>query len=140
MSTPRLRPTASPTHATIRTPLAKVRGLGSANEGTGHFWLQRLTALANIPLTLFLIWLVARYAGADHATVKTAIQKPWIAIPLLLLVLSGIYHMRIGMQVIVEDYVHTEGAKVLLLALNTFFAIAVGLTCVFAVLKLSFGA
>lgn len=140
MSTPRLRPTPSPTHASIRTPLAKVRGLGASNEGTSHFWQQRVTALANIPLTIFLVWLVARYAGADHATVKAAMQKPWIAIPLLLLVLSGVFHMRIGMQVIIEDYVHGEGAKVLLLALNTFFAIAVGLTCVFAVLKLSFGA
>ena len=135
-----LRPTPSPTQAAIRTPLAKVRGLGSANEGTDHFWKQRLTALANIPLTIFLIWLVARYAGADYATVKAAIQQPWIAIPLLLLILSGIYHMRIGMQVIIEDYFHSEGRKVLMLALNTFFSIAVGLTCVFAVLKLSFGA
>lgn len=134
-----LRPTPSPTHAVIRTPLAKVRGLGSAKEGTEHFYRQRVTALANIPLTIFLIWLVARYAGADYATVKAAIKQPLIAIPLLLLVLSGIYHMRLGMQVIIEDYVHTEGRKVLALALNTFFAIAVGLTCVFAVLKLSFG-
>ena len=135
-----LRPTPSPTQATIRTPLAKVRGLGSANEGTDHFWKQRLTAMANMPLVIFLVWLVARYAGADYGTVKAAIHDPLIAIPLLLLVLSGIYHMRIGMQVIIEDYVHGEGSKLLMLALNTFFAIAVGLTCVFAVLKLSFGA
>lgn len=138
--TEKLRPTASPTHAAIRTPLAKVRGLGSAKEGTNHFWKQRLTGLANVPLTIFLVWLIARYAGADHATVKAAIKQPLVAIPLLLLVLSGIYHMRIGMQVIIEDYVHSEGSKMLLVALNTFFAIAVGLTCVFAVLKLSFGA
>ncbi len=134
-----LHPTPSPTQAIIRTPLARVRGLGSAKEGTGHFFKQRLTALANIPLTIFLIWLVARYAGADYATVKAAVRQPLIAIPLLLLVLSGIYHMRIGMQVIIEDYVHGEGSKMLMLALNTFFAAAVGLTCVFAVLKLSFG-
>ena len=89
---------------------------------------------------MFLVWLIARYAGAEHATVKAALQQPYIALPLLLLVLSGIYHMRIGMQVIIEDYVHTEGSKILLLALNTFFAIAVGLTCAYAVLKLSFGA
>ena len=136
----KLRPTLSPTQAAIRTPLAKVRGLGSANDGTDHFYKQRLTALANVPLVMFLVWLVARYAGADYATVKAAIRQPLIAIPLLLLVLSSIYHMRVGMQVIIEDYVHSEGSKVLLLALNTFFAIAVGLTCVFAVLKLSFGA
>lgn len=138
MST-KLHPTPSPTQAIIRTPLAKVRGLGSANEGTDHFFKQRMTALANVPLAIFLMWLVARYAGADYATVKAAIKQPLVAIPLLLLVLSGMYHMRIGMQVIIEDYIHTEGRKVLALALNTFFAIAVGLTCTFAVLKLSFG-
>jgi len=135
-----LRPTPSPTHAVIRTPLAKVRGLGSAKEGTGHFWMQRVTALANVPLTLFLAGFVARYAGADHATVKSAIQHPLVGILLLLLVLSGVYHMRLGMQVIIEDYVHAEGSKLLWLTLNTFFAVAVGLTCTFAVLKLSFGA
>ena len=135
-----LRPTPSPTQAAIRTPIAKVRGLGSANEGTDHFWKQRLTALANVPLVIFLVWLVARYAGADHATVKAALHDPLVAIPLLLLVLSGVVHMRIGMQVIIEDYVHEELPKIGLLALNTFFSVAVGLGCVYAILKLSFGA
>jgi succinate dehydrogenase / fumarate reductase, membrane anchor subunit len=135
-----LHPTPSPTHAAIRTPLATVRGLGSAKEGTDHFWRQRLTAVANVPLTLFMGWLIARYAGSDYATMKSVIQQPLVAIALLLLVLSGIIHMRLGMQVIIEDYVHTEGKKLFLLMLNTFFAIIVGLTCVFAVLKLSFGA
>ncbi|HEX5957098.1 MAG TPA: succinate dehydrogenase, hydrophobic membrane anchor protein [Hyphomicrobiaceae bacterium] len=123
-----------------RTPLAKVRGLGSAKTGTDHFLLQRVTAIANFFLVCFLIGLVVNYAGQDYATVRTALGQPWIAIPLLLLVLSGIVHMRIGMQVIIEDYVHGEGAKLLALLLNTFFAILVGITCVFAVLKLSFGA
>jgi succinate dehydrogenase / fumarate reductase membrane anchor subunit len=123
-----------------RTPLAKVRGLGSAKHGTEHFWLQRATAIANIFLVCFLIGLVIRYAGADYATVRGALGQPWIAIPLLLLVLSGIVHMRLGMQTIIEDYVHGEGVKVLALMLNTFFAILVGITSVFAVLKLSFGA
>ena len=134
-----LRPTPSPTHAAIRTPLAKVQGLGSAKDGTGHFWLQRMTAMALVPLMLFLAGFIARYGGADHATVKAAIKNPLVAIPLLLLVLAGVMHMRLGMQVIIEDYVPAEGKKLLLLMLNTFFAIAVGLTCTFAVLKLSFG-
>lgn len=133
-----LRPTPSPTHAAIRTPLAKVHGLGSAKDGTGHFWLQRMTALALVPLMLFLAGFIARYGGADYATVKAAIQNPLVAIPLLLLVLAGVMHMRLGMQVIIEDYVPAEGKKLLLLMLNTFFAVAVGLTCTFAVLKLSF--
>jgi succinate dehydrogenase / fumarate reductase membrane anchor subunit len=123
-----------------RTPLAKVRGLGSAKEGTEHFWRQRLTAVANIALVCFLIWLVMKLAGADHATVKRTLARPQIAVPLLLLVLSGVVHMRLGMQTIIEDYVHSEGRKVAALMLNSFFAILVGITCVFAVLKLSFGA
>ena len=123
-----------------RTPLARVRGLGSAKEGAEHFWRQRLTAVANIFLISFLVWLLVTLAGADYATVKPTLGKPHIAIPLLLLVLSGLVHMRLGMQTIIEDYVHSEGRKVAALMLNSFFAFAVGLVCAFAVLKLSFGA
>jgi succinate dehydrogenase / fumarate reductase, membrane anchor subunit len=123
-----------------RTPLARVRGLGSAHAGADQFWRQRLTAVANIFLVSFLIWLIVTLAGADYATVKGTLAKPQIAIPLLLLVLSGLVHMRLGMQVIIEDYVHSEGHKIVALMLSSFFAFAVGLVCVFAVLKLSFGA
>jgi succinate dehydrogenase / fumarate reductase membrane anchor subunit len=122
-----------------RTPLAKVRGLGSAKAGTEHFWLQRLTAVSNLILVSFLIGLLASLAGADFATVKATLSRPYIAVPLLLLVLSAVVHMRLGMQAIIEDYVHSEGRKIALLMLNSFFAILVGVTCVFAVLKLSFG-
>ena len=124
----------------LRTPLAKVRGLGSAKEGTDHFWKQRLTAVANIFLVSYLIVLLVQFAGADYATAKLALARPQNAIALLLLVLSGVMHMRLGMQTIIEDYVHSEGRKVAALMLNTFFTILVGITCVFAVLKLSFGA
>ena len=123
-----------------RTPLARVRGLGSAKEGAEHFWRQRLTAVANIFLVAFLVWLLVTLAGADYATVKRTLAKPQVAIPLLLLVLSGLVHMRIGMQVIIEDYVHSEGRKVIILMMNSFFTFMAGLICVFAVLKLSFGA
>jgi succinate dehydrogenase / fumarate reductase membrane anchor subunit len=123
-----------------RTPLARVRGLGSAKEGTGHFWLQRLTAVSNFFLACFLIGLLVHYAGGDPAVVRKALAQPWIAIPLLLLVLSGLVHMRIGMQAIIEDYVHSDSLKVLALLANTFFAVLVGIICVYAVLKLSFGA
>ena len=124
----------------LRTPLGKVRGLGSAKEGTEHFWKQRLTAVANVFLAAFLLVLLVKYAGADYITVKHALARPVNAIALLLLVLSGVMHMRLGMQTIIEDYVHSEGTKVVALMLNSFFAILIGITCIFAVLKLSFGA
>jgi succinate dehydrogenase / fumarate reductase, membrane anchor subunit len=123
----------------LRTPLAKVRGLGSAREGTGHFWKQRLTAVSNVVLITFLVILLVRLAGADHATVRQTLALPQVALPLLALILSATVHMRLGMQTIIEDYVHAEGPKVAALMLNTFFAIAVGLVCAFSVLKLSFG-
>jgi len=124
----------------FRTPLGKVRGLGSAKEGTEHFWKQRLTAVSNLILVSIVLVLLVKLAGADYLTVKRTLAKPQNAILLLLLVLSGIIHMRLGMQTIIEDYVHSEGRKVMALMLNSFFTLVVGLTCVFAILKLSFGA
>jgi succinate dehydrogenase / fumarate reductase membrane anchor subunit len=126
--------------ASYRTPLARARGLGSARAGTDHFWRQRLTAVANVFLVSFAIFLIVRLAGADYLTVKGTLARPQNAIPLLLLILSGVIHMRLGMQTIIEDYVHSDGYKVAALLLNTFFAVLVGLACAYAVLKLSFGA
>lgn len=135
-----LRPTPSPTAARIRTPLARARGLGSAKSGTDHFWLQRITAVANIVLVVVVLAQIARLAGADYVAVKAALRSPLLSLPLALLVLSGMMHMRLGMQTIIEDYVHAEGNKLVLLMLNTFFVILVGLICVYAVAKLTFGA
>ena len=139
-STPTLRPTPSPTAALIRTPLARARGLGSAKEGATHFWRQRVTAVANIVLVILLTWVLVRLAGADYATVKATLKNPLVTLLLLLFIISGVIHMRLGMQTVIEDYVHSEGRKVVCLMLNTFFTSVVALASVWAVLKLSFGA
>jgi succinate dehydrogenase / fumarate reductase, membrane anchor subunit len=124
----------------MRTPLKSARNLGSAKEGTDHFWKQRVTGVANVFLGLFLVWLIASLIGADHAAVKSRLAQPLIALAMLALIISGTMHMRLGMQTIIEDYVHGEGAKIVCLMLNTFFAAFIALASVFAILKISFGA
>ena len=123
----------------IRTPLARVRGRGAARSGTGHFWRQRLTAVANIPLTIAAIIIIITLLGRNQAAAAQILGSPLVAIILLLFVASVTVHMRIGMQVIIEDYVHDESAKLTLIMANTFFAIAVALASAFGILKLSFG-
>lgn len=125
--------------ADMRTPLGKVRGLGSAREGTMHFWRQRLTAVANIPLVLFLVGLLISLNGASYAETRTALANPFVALMLALAMFSMLYHMRLGMQIVIEDYVHGEGTKLALLMLNTFFAFVVGAVAAFALLKLALG-
>ena len=123
----------------MKTPLGQVRGLGSARSGTGHFWLQRLTAVANLGLSIMFVGVLISLAGASHAMVTATLANPVVAILMLLFVISATIHMRIGMQVIIEDYVHHEGGKILALMGNAFFAIVIGLSAVFALLKISFG-
>ncbi len=122
----------------MRTPLSRVRGLGSAREGTQHFWHQRLTAIANIPLIVFFIYVVVSLNGASHPEVVACLSKPWVAVIMLMVLGSGIYHMKLGMQVVIEDYVHGGTGKALLIA-NTFFAVVMATACGFAILKLGFG-
>jgi succinate dehydrogenase membrane anchor subunit len=124
---------------TMITPLKRVRGLGAAKEGPEHFLKQRITAAANLLLAPFAVGLIATLAGADLETVQATLSHPAVAIALIVLIVSMAVHMRIGMQVIIEDYVHGEGAKMLLLIGNTFFSAAVAAASIFAVLKLSFG-
>jgi succinate dehydrogenase / fumarate reductase membrane anchor subunit len=123
----------------MRTPLNRVRGLGSAHAGTGHFWLQRLTAIANIPLTIYFVFLIATLSGRSHASVSATLGEPVTALLLLAAILSIVVHMRIGMQVIIEDYIHDEGWKLTLVVLNTFFTVGVGLSAAFAVCRISLG-
>jgi succinate dehydrogenase / fumarate reductase membrane anchor subunit len=124
----------------MRTPLKTARYLGSAKDGTDHFWKQRVTAVSNTVLAVFLVWLVASLTGADYDTVRQKLGNPLIALGLLALVTSGAIHMRLGMQTIIEDYVHDEGLKIVALMLNMFFVVAIALVGIFSVLKLSFGA
>jgi succinate dehydrogenase / fumarate reductase, membrane anchor subunit len=122
----------------MRTTARQVRHLGSAKAGTHHAWHMRLTSFALVPLTVAFVWIVLSLVGKDYNTVRAALGSPSIAIIMLLFILTGIYHMMLGMQTIIEDYVHTESTKTFSLALNIFFSFAVGLACVYAVLRLSF--
>jgi succinate dehydrogenase / fumarate reductase membrane anchor subunit len=122
-----------------RTPLGRVRGLGSARSGTTHFWHQRMTSVAGVGLTIAFIVIVMSVMGRNHAAVVQILGAPLVALLLLLFVFNTVYHMWLGMQVIIEDYVHHEISKLALLMLNIFFSIVVGLACGYALLKLSFG-
>jgi succinate dehydrogenase / fumarate reductase membrane anchor subunit len=123
----------------MRTAARRVRGLGSARSGTKEFWHQRVTSVAGIPLTIALVVVVISLLGRSHAAAVQILGSPIVAIIMLLFVMSSVYHMWIGMQVIVEDYVHDHTWKLVTLMGNTFFAVAVGLAAVFAILKLAFG-
>jgi succinate dehydrogenase / fumarate reductase, membrane anchor subunit len=123
----------------IRTPLARVRGSGTAKSGTRDFWRQRLTAVANIPLTIAAVIILITLLGRNQAATAQILGSPAVAIILLLFIGSTVTHMKIGMQVIIEDYVHDESAKLTLVMANTFFCVTVGAIAVYALLKLSFG-
>jgi len=123
----------------MRTPLRRVRGLGAAHSGTGHFWHQRITSVAGIPLTIALVIIVVALLGRSHAAVVQIIGSPLIAIIMLLFIINSAYHMWIGMQEIILDYVHEDKYKLASLMANTFYVVLVAFASCYAVLKLSFG-
>lgn len=123
----------------LRTPMRRVRGLGAAHSGTGHFWHQRVTSAAGVLLTIALLVIVVGLLGRSHAAVVQILGSPLVAVIMLLFIINSSYHMWIGMQEIILDYVHEDKLKFLSLMANTFFCFAVGLASCFAILKLSFG-
>jgi succinate dehydrogenase / fumarate reductase membrane anchor subunit len=124
----------------MATPLKRTRGLGAAHRGTDTFWRQRVTALANIPLTIFLVLVIVSHIGSSYDEVRTYLAHPIVALVMLALIVSAAIHLRIGLKEIIEDYVHAEGLKVLAIVLATFFAYGVALAALFAIVKISLGA
>jgi len=123
----------------MSTPLGRVRGLGAAKSGTEHFWRQRLTAVANVPLTIAFVLIVVALLGRNHAAVVQILGSPLVAVVMLLFILSVTMHMRIGMQVIIEDYVTSSGMKVLSLMVLRFLYVLAGGAGIFAILRVVFG-
>jgi len=122
----------------MRTPLGRVRGLGSAKEGVGHWWAQRLTAVALVPLLVWFVASLVEMAGADYAHVVAWIAEPPVAVLLALLFVAGFYHLALGLQVVIEDYVHTEPARLVSLIVVRFGCWALAVAAIFSVLKIAF--
>jgi succinate dehydrogenase / fumarate reductase membrane anchor subunit len=123
----------------LKTPFARVRGLGAARAGTEHFWRQRVTAIVGIPLTIAFVAIVVSLAGASQASVLATLSNPLVAMIMIATVITLLVHMRIGMRDIIDDYVHTELRKIVLLIANTCFTLAIGLAALYAILKINFG-
>ena len=123
----------------LRSPLGRVRGLGSAKTGTEHFWAQRVTAVALIPLTLWFVYSILALGNGDHAVASAWMQSPLNAVLLLLLIVATFHHMQLGLQVVIEDYIHVEYMKIVMLVIVKGASLLLGVAAAFAVLKVSFG-
>ena len=123
----------------LRSPLGRVRGLGSAKSGTEHFWAQRVTAVALIPLTLWFVYSILALGNGDHAVASAWMQSPLNAVLLLLLIVATFHHMQLGLQVVIEDYIHVEYMKIVMLVIVKGASLLLGVAAAFAVLKVSFG-
>ena len=124
--------------AQLRSPLGRAAGLGSAKEGVAHWWAQRVTAVALIPLVLWVVISLVALTGADRSVVVAWLHAPFPAIVMALLLIAGFYHMCLGIQVVVEDYVHTEWVKIFALVFNKLAGFALAAAGVFAVLRIAF--
>ena len=122
-----------------KTPLGQVLGLGSAKAGTEHWWHQRVTAIAGIPLVIFLVGYLLVHRGASRAEIVASMHNPIVTILMALTVFNLVWHMRLGLQVVIEDYVHTDHTKYALLLINTFFAVVMVVAALYAILKMSIG-
>ncbi|SDM52152.1 succinate dehydrogenase / fumarate reductase membrane anchor subunit [Methylobacterium phyllostachyos] len=127
------------TRVSIRTPRARVRGLGVAHHGVNHWWLQRITAVTNTVLMLAFVVIIANMAGRSYADAVHIVANPFVSIILILALLSVTLHMRIGMQVIIEDYVHAQATKIAAVFANNVYAVLVAVACLYAVLRIGFG-
>lgn len=127
------------TRVSMRTPLARVKGLGASGHGVEHWWLQRITAVSNVPLIIAFVIIVAALAGSSYQDAIAIVSHPLVAIILILAVISVTNHMRLGMQVIIEDYVHEKGTKIAAVIANNFYAVIVAVACLYAIVKVSLG-
>ena len=127
------------TTRTMRTPLARAKGLGAAGHGAEHWWLHRMTAVSNVPLVISFVIIVAALAGSTYEQALAIVSHPFVALLLILAVISVTNHMRLGMQLPIEDYIHDKGWKLAVLIANNFYAVVIAVACLWAILKVSFG-
>ena len=123
----------------LRTPLARARGLGSAREGVKHWWAQRLTAVALIPLVVWFAISLVMLSAADYDIARAWIGSPLVMVLLILTIVIGLHHGQLGLQVVIEDYVHGDGWKLALIVAVRFVAVIFGLAAVVAILRIGFG-
>jgi succinate dehydrogenase / fumarate reductase membrane anchor subunit len=123
----------------LRTPLARARGLGSAKAGVHHWWAQRLTAIALIPLVVWFAISLVMMSGAEYEVVRAWIGSPVVMVLLILTIAVGLHHAQLGIQVVIEDYVHSDGFKLALIVVVRFLAVFVGLAAIVAILSIGFG-